>query len=497
MDFREYASFDAVALAEQVRAGAVTAAQLLQLARSRADLVDGDLNSIVVAIGPEADAQASSAYLSGPLAGVPFLIKDLAQEYRGYPTSYGSRSLSRDIASEHALITQRFLDAGLVIFGKTNTPELGAKGVTEPDFWGPSRNPWNHSRTPGGSSGGSAAAVAAGIVPAAGANDGGGSIRIPAACTGLVGLKLGRGLSPYGPQSGEVMFGMVSQGVVSRTVRDSAALYDAIVAPDPNADYLAGFPTEPYAKGLNQRPAGLRIGWTTKSAVNPHPDREAVAAVERTVKLLDDLGHRTEQVAPPYDDWALSRDFLSIWFAQVTAQVSDIKQRTGAKNSDFEADTLGIAEFGRYSGMTTPVAALENTKTYVRSLAAFHEGFDFLLTPTLATPPPLIGFTATSPLVHAAARVVHALHGGRFMSISGVLDQTVEDGLGWVPYTQLANVTGRPAISIPLHWTDDGLPLGVQFVGALGSENVLLRLAAQLEEAQPWIHRFPPVPRDR
>nr|WP_296766099.1 amidase family protein [Rhodococcus sp. (in: high G+C Gram-positive bacteria)] len=494
MDFHEYASFDALSLAEHVRSGAVSPSELLELARNRADSVDGELNSIVVRIDHEADAQAASAELDGPFAGVPFLIKDLAQEYRGYATSCGSRSLSRDVAVEHSLITQRFLDAGLVVFGKTNTPEFGAKGVTEPDLWGPARNPWNHSRTPGGSSGGSASAVASGIVPAAGANDGGGSIRIPAACTGLVGLKLGRGLSPYGPQTGEVMFGMVSQGVVSRTVRDSAALYDAIVAPDSNADYLAQFPTTPYSISLDQRPTGLRIGWTTSSSVNPHPDREAVAAVERTVRLLDELGHHTEQVDPPYDDWALSRDFLSIWFAQVTRQVAEIKKRTGAKNSAFEADTLGIAEFGRHSGMATSVAALENASTYVRSLAAFHGSFDYLLTPTLATPPPLVGSTANSSFVHVAARVVHAVRGGRLMSFSGVLDQTIESGLGWVPYTQLANVTGRPAISVPLHWTDDGLPLGVQFVGALGSEAGLLRLAAQLEEARPWVHRFPASP---
>ncbi|MGA9870122.1 MAG: amidase [Rhodococcus sp. (in: high G+C Gram-positive bacteria)] len=491
MDLSEYMSLDATALAGLVRDKSVTAAELLALARARADEVDPRLNSIVLRMDAAADERAENEATTGPFAGVPFLIKDLAQEYKGYPTSYGSRSLAGVVAREHASVTQRFLDAGLVVFGKTNVPELGAKGVTEPDYWGPTRNPWNTAHTSGGSSGGSGAAVAAGIVPAAGANDGGGSIRIPAACNGLVGLKLGRGLSPYGPQTGEVLFGMVSQGVVTRTVRDSAALYDAIVGPDPYAGYAARFPDQPYAGSLDRRPAGLHIGYSTRSAVNPRPHREAIAAVERAAALLTELGHHVEEVDPPYDDRALSRDFLSVWFAQVTVQVADIKQRTGARNSDFEADTLGIAEFGRHRGLTEPMMALENTKAYVRSLSEFHERFDFFLTPTLATPPLRVGETSSSRAIHVAARAVHALRAGRLMAMAGVVDDMVQDSLGWVPYTQLANVTGRPAISVPLHWTDEGLPLGVQFVGKLGSEAELLRLAAQLEEAQPWVHRFP------
>ncbi|WP_197514095.1 amidase, partial [Mycobacterium sp. 1165178.9] len=218
MHLDEYMSLDATALAELVSRKQVTPAELLALARRRADEVNPRLNAIVCRLDDVADRQAADPDLSGPFAGVPFLLKDLGQEYRGFATSCGSRSLAHDVADRHALVTQRFLDAGLVIFGKTNTPEFGAKGVTEPDYWGPARNPWNTGHTPGGSSGGSGAAVAAGIVPAAGANDGGGSIRIPAACNGLVGLKPSRGLAPYGPQTGEQMLGMATQGVVSRTV---------------------------------------------------------------------------------------------------------------------------------------------------------------------------------------------------------------------------------------------------------------------------------------
>ena len=255
MDLSEYLTSDATTLAGLVAAKTVTAGQLLGLARQRSDAVNPTLNAVVMPLPEVADARAADPSLSGPFAGVPFLVKDLGQEYAGFPTSCGSRALAHDVADRHALVTQRFLDAGLVIFGKTNTPEFGAKGVTEPELWGAARNPWRTAHTPGGSSGGSGAAVAAGIVPAAGANDGGGSIRIPAACNGLVGLKTSRGVGPYGPQTGEVMFGMVTQGVVSRTVRDSAALFDAIIGPDDGAA-LPGRPPVDAVHGGDHATAG-------------------------------------------------------------------------------------------------------------------------------------------------------------------------------------------------------------------------------------------------
>src|SRR4051794_28077109 len=313
MDLSEYLTSDATTLAQLVAATKVTPGELLDLARQRSDAVNPTLNAVVMSLPEVADARAADLSLSGPFAGVPFLVKDLGQEYAGFPTSCGSRALADDVADRHALVTQRFLDAGLVIFGKTNTPEFGAKGITEPELWGAARNPWGVGHTPDGSSGGSGAAVAAGIVPAAGANDGGGSVRIPAACNGLVGLKTSRGVGPYGPQTGEPMFGMVTQGVVSRTVRDSAALLDAIVAPDPAAAYEAVRPPLPYSELVSQRPRRLRIGYSWSSAINASPDREAIAAVESAAALLTELGHQVEEVPPPHDDEALARDFLTIW----------------------------------------------------------------------------------------------------------------------------------------------------------------------------------------
>ncbi|MDL9946347.1 amidase [Gordonia sp. ABSL11-1] len=490
MKLSEYLSHDATDLARLVADGEVTPSELLALARQRADQVNPRLNAIVRRMDDAADGRIADDDLTGPFAGVPFLIKDLAQEYRGYPTSSGSRSLSRYVAPEHSNVVRRFLDAGLVIFGKTNTPEFGAKGVTEPDLWGPARNPWHTDHTPGGSSGGSGAAVAAGIVPAAGANDGGGSIRIPAACNGLVGLKPTRGLAPYGPATGESMFGMAVQGVVSRTVRDAAGLYDAIVGPTDGSVYPIATPDVPFTTRIATPPAGLRIGYSTASSINPTPDPEAVAAVEHAASVLTGLGHRVEEVPQPYDDAALARDFLTIWFAVLATEVDEARALTGASDRDFEADTLAIAELGRSAGVVAALTALGKVNDYVLSLERFHQRFDLLLTPTLATPPLPVGATATPPMLQNASRVIAKVHGGNLLARTGILDDLIEQSLGWVPYTQLANLTGRPAISVPLHWTSSGLPLGVQFVGRLGTDGDLLALAAQLEQAAPWVHRY-------
>ena len=490
MELGEYLTSDATTLAGLVAEKEVTAAELLGRARERCDAVNPALNAVVAPLTHVADVRAADPGLSGPFAGVPFLVKDLGQEYAGFPTSNGSRALAGDVADRHALVTQRFLDAGLVVFGKTNTPEFGAKGVTEPELWGAARNPWNLGHTPGGSSGGSGAAVAAGIVPAAGANDGGGSIRIPAACNGLVGLKTSRGVGPYGPQTGEVMFGMVTQGVVSRTVRDSAALLDAIIGPCAGAGYEAARPPVPFAELVSRPPGTLRIGYSCSSGINASPDGEAVAAVESAAALLTGLGHEVEEVSPPHDDQALARDFLTIWFAQLHGQVADVRRRLGSPDSHFEADTLACAELGRAAGMLPLMRSLANVNDHIHSLAAFHKTYDLFLTPTLAQPPLAVGRLTAPDRLKRISRVVARAHAGRLLAASGILDQIIADNLGWVPYTQLANLTGRPAISVPLHWTGAGLPLGVQLVGRLGADGLLLQLAAQLEEAQPWFHRY-------
>jgi amidase len=491
MNLDEYMAHDAVGLAELTARGEVKPAELLALARRRADSVNPALNAIVARLDEVADERANDPNLAGPLAGVPFLIKDLMQEYKGFPTSWGSRSLANMVETEHSLYTQRLLDGGLVIFGKTNTPEFGTKPVTEPALWGPAHNPWNVAHTPGGSSGGSGAAVAAGIVPAAGANDGGGSIRIPASCNGLVGLKPSRAVMPYGPQGGEPMHGFVTQGVVSRTVRDSAALFDVLVASDPRAGFEAALPNSPALHRLSIPTGPLRIGFSAVSTINPQPHPEAVAAMHSAADLLTKLGHNVEETAPPCDGAALGRDFLTVWFANVEYEVSRIKRRSGVRDRDFEADSLALAELGRTAGVASMLRSLEARGNHIRQLAEFHQRYDLLLTPTVAGPPPVIGALSTPRSLELVARVIRKVRGGKLIALAGIMDDIVSEHLGWVPYTPLANVTGRPAISVPLHWTKNGLPIGVQFVGRLGSDVLLLRLAAQLEQARPWAKRFP------
>ncbi len=492
MDHTDYAALDGLGLAAAIAGGELSAAEALEAAQRRADEVGGRVNAIVVPMEGQAAARLDEP-LEGPFAGVPFLLKDLGQEYAGIPSSYGCRALSRLPALEHATVVQRWLDAGLVVFGRTNTPEFGAKGVTEPDLYGPARNPWDLGRTPGGSSGGSAAAVAAGIVPVAGASDGGGSIRIPAACCGLFGLKAGRGLVPHGPAAGEPLHGAATDGVISRTVRDSAAMLDVLAGPDETVPFAPALHAGGYAAEVGREPGRLKIGFHARSAINGAVDAEAVAAVTNAAKLLESLGHEVEAVDSPVDDAALARDFLTLWFANAAYEVEHVRRLTGCGREGFEQDTLVMAALGRGIGAVEYVAAVERRHEHVRALARFHERFDLLLTPSLATPPPKIGAFDTPKALRPLAETLLRTRTAGLLRRLGIVDRMIDDNLGWVPFTQLANLTGRPAASIPLHWTADGLPLGVQLVAPLGGETTLLRLAAQLEEAQPWADRRAPL----
>ncbi len=487
----DYQSHDAVGLAALVREKKVSAQELLDAARARAAQVNDRINAVVVDVDPPRSVSGPASD-TGPFAGVPFLLKDLGQDLEGYPTSGGSRSLATTPATENATVVQRWLDAGLVVFGKTNTPEFGAKGVTEPHLFGPARNPWNTDHTPGGSSGGSAAAVAAGIVPCAAASDGGGSIRIPASACGLFGLKPSRGLVPSGPLVQEGMGGAATNGVVSRSVRDTAAMLDVLAGGTPDGPYLTAVPATSYADEVGQDPGRLRIGLCTASAINPKPHAEAIAAATETGQLLESLGHEVELLdSAPFDDEALAKDFLTTWFVYAADSVAQAKAFGGANDSGFEPDTLVMAALGRATNPVELVRAIENRQAHVRRLAEFHESFDLLLTPSTALPPPRIGALDLPAAMQKAQKALVRVRGAGLLRFTPVVDQLISENLGWVPYTQLANLTGRPAMSVPLHWTEDGLPIGAQLVGPLGSDGLLLRLAAQLEQAKPWADKRP------
>jgi amidase len=492
MDETGYLERDGLGLAELVAGREVTAAELLAAARAQADRVNSRINAICLRIDDPADSRAAGE-LSGPFAGVPFLLKDLHQDLAGFPTSGGCRALAGRPALLTSTVVQRWLDAGVVIFGKTSTPEFGAKGITEPELFGPTRNPWNLARTPGGSSGGAAAAVAAGILPVAAASDGGGSIRIPAACTGLVGLKAGRGLIAAGPSVSEPLNGLATAGVVSRSVRDTAAMLDVLAGPDDVAAYAPALPDRTFREEIEHEPGRLRIAYTTQSALRDGAHPEAARAVERSAALLAELGHDVEEVQPPHDDRQLARDFLTIWFVHQAIEVDRIKQLTGAGDDGFEQDTRLMAALGARTRGVELQGADERRHEHVAALARLHATHDLLMTPTLAEPPIAVGSLESPAPLRRVAEWVLRTRTTPVLQWAGIADQMVDRNLSWIPYTQLANMTGRPAISLPLHWTPDGLPMGVQFIARLGGEGVLLRLARQLELAAPWAQRRPPL----
>lgn len=496
--FKEYLQHDATGLAALIARGEVSASEVLEAALARAAKVDPQLAAICIPMQAIA-RQRAQLRLHGPFAGVPFLLKDIGQDYAGVPSPSGSRALQNWVPRHHAEVVQRFLDAGLVVFGKTAAPEFALRAETAPLIWDrPTRNPWDPTRTPGGSSGGSAAAVAAGIVPAAGASDGGGSIRIPAAYCGLFGLRPSRGRVPSGPDQGEVWDGASSQHVLSRSVRDSARLLDMIAGPESGDPFAIATPAQTFADVIGLPPRPLRIGYCIDSPLGTSVHAECIEAVLHTAKLLTGLGHSVEPAAPAYDGHALARSYISMYFGQTAASIARARRLTGASDHAFELETRILALLGRTLSAGDYVNERLRWNDYARALGQFHHSYDLYLTPTTAQPPNRIGELATPPAQRVAASVVLALRAGRLLLKSGMVDQLVAASLQRVPFTQLSNLTGTPSMSVPLHWAsaEPGgveLPFGVQFVARLGDESTLLQLAAQLEQVQPWSDRRPPL----
>jgi amidase len=489
----EYLRLDATAMAAAVARGEVSAPELLALARAQMAHVQPRLNALLRPLDELAEAQLAGPP-AGALAGVPFLVKDSVLDVAGVPTSYGSRAMRAIVPTVHAAPLRRLLAAGAVVFGKTNLPELGLKGVSDSREFGRVSNPWNLERVAGGSSGGSAAAVAAGVVPMAGGNDGGGSLRIPAACCGLFALKPSRGRISNGPGLGEVWFGACSEGVISRSVRDSALALDILCGPEPGDPFVTAVPAEPFVQAVRRPPPRLRVAFSTASPIGTPVHAESVAAVHAAARLLEGLGHHVEQAAPAIDGAALAQSFMHLYFGQIPATVNWALSQ-GAKGADFELLTQVMAVLGQGVGANVLTGHLIGWNAFARALGEFHQRHDVWLTPTLAAPPMKHG--AIDP-PRSQQRLLELLLNtgllgllGRSGLLQGTMDRLAIDNLTPYPYTQLANLTGTPAMSVPLHWTADGLPLGVQFVGRMGDEATLLQLAAQLEVALPWFDRLP------
>lgn len=468
----EYEQFDAVALAAQVARGDVTPAELLDAALERLDEVNPAINAVTQDHRELARRFVTDGLPRGPMCGVPFLIKDLYATITGTVTSNGSRFFDDNVADHDTEMVGRYRRAGLVLFGKTNTPEFGLTVTTEPRAFAAARNPWNVAFSTGGSSGGSAAAVAAGIVPVAHASDGGGSIRIPASCCGLFGLKPTRARNPAGPDRGDGWSGMSTEHVVSRSVRDSAALLDITRGPDIGAPYFAAHPRRPFLDEVGAEPGRLRIGVmdATADGVPVHP--EVAQALRAAAALAENAGHAVEEVAPRFADESYGEAFRTIIGGNVamTMHKHAVRMKKPLAAESFETITWLLATLGQQKSAMEYAMAVQTMQRVGRSVGAFFTDFDVLMTPTMPDPPvPLGHFRMTTDDPGAEGpKLARA-----------------------TMFTSVFNASGNPAASLPLHWTADGLPVGVQIVGRYGDEATLFRLAAQFEAAQPWFRRRP------
>jgi amidase len=472
----DLSGLDATAQAELVRTGQASPAELVGAAIERIESANGELNAVIHKLYDEGRKAAGGELPDGPFKGVPFLLKDLGAAFAGQPLHMGMQYLKdADFRSPvDTYLALRFKQAGFVTIGKTNTPELGILPTTEPRAYGPSRNPWDVSRSTGGSSGGSAAAVAAGMVPVAHANDGGGSIRIPASECGLVGLKPTRQRISEGPLIGDNMSGLTAELVVSRSVRDTAAVLEAVHGPAPGDPYVAPPPSRPYTEEVGADPGQLRIGLLTEPLTAAEPNAVIADAARDAARLLESLGHVIEESHPTgFEEMDVVDTFFTRWMAGQAASLDQLGAVVGREigPADVEPLTWALAEEGRRRHAGQYLTAVGQHQLVSRMIAGwFESGFDLLLTPTLGEPPP--------PL-------------GSFDDSGGDPIAVLMRGAQTATFTATFNVTGQPAISLPLHWSEDGLPIGVQLVAGFGEEDLLLRVAAQLEEARPWADRVP------
>ena len=482
----DLAQLDAHAQAKLVAEGEATPRQLVEAAIERIEQLNEPLNAVIHTQFERALDQADGELPDGPFRGVPTLIKDLGAQEEGEPNHDGARFLkAADYRPDRdSYLVEQTKAAGFIIVGRTNTPEFGSQAITEPLAYGPSRNPWNTDHTPGGSSGGSGAAVASGMVPIAHASDGGGSIRIPSSCCGLFGHKPSRGRISRGPQSGEGWGGASTYGCVSRSVRDSAAYLDAVSGVYLGDPYNAPLPERPFLDEVGAPIEHLRIGVLDRPPLDPDgADPDCIAAVSAAAGVLEELGHDVTEAWPKaLEDAEFTDRYLPLIAVAARQQVDWWSEELGRELGEGDVDPMNLffAEMGRDVSGSQYLDCLNWLHSYSRRLAAFWtdqaqggRGFDILLTPTIGLPPAEVGAMAAPTLD----------------DVMGVLDITRR----FIPFTAQFNVSGQPAMNVPLHWNADGLPIGTQLVGAPLADATLFRLAAQIEEARPWFNNTPPV----
>jgi amidase len=477
MDLAEYAQYDGLGLAQLVRRREVTTKELARLFLAAVEKVNPKINAVIETYSERVETLDDGAVPNGPFAGVPFLMKDLGSAEKGKRQERGSRLMKGYVAEKDAFLTTRFREAGLTLLGRTTTPEFGLASTTESILMGATRNPWNTAMLAGGSSGGAAASVAAGILPIAHASDGGGSIRIPASACGLVGLKPSRGRVTQGPDSAERLAGLTQEFVVSRTVRDTAAMLDAVSQPAPGDPFIITQPKRPYSQEVNATPGKLRIAWTAQSwqpSTAVHP--EVVRCVEQAAAKCDEMGHQVVETTPVFDYEEYLRALCIPWeFGfDVSTDALAAKMRREINEETLEPVTLSCYHYGRRVTAADVITADGVLNKLRRTFGRFFQEYDALLTPTLAQPPEPLG-------KYASTRTDLDFVG--FMRLSDEINM----------HLPLFNVTGQPAISVPLGQSKSGLPIGVQLVARFGDEATLIRLASAFEQVMPWRNRTPPV----
>lgn len=470
----EYLGLDGLGMAALVNSGEVTPRELMQTAVSLIETLNPKINAVVTTTYQEAETAVARGGAAGPFQGVPFLLKDLGELMAGVRLTGGSKVLADFVPEIDSELTIRFRQAGCTILGKTNTPEFGLLPTTESELLGRCRNPWQLDHSTGGSSGGAAAAVAAGLVPLAHASDGGGSIRIPASCCGIFGIKPTRARTPQGPVRGDSMNGLTIGNTVSRSVRDSAAMLDAIAGPELGAPYWAPPQKRPYLKEITTAPGALRIAYMPNALTGApvHPD--VTAALDETAQLCESLGHHIEMVdqIPGIDVDQFVQAFTVVWVSGCAWSIKGIEFITGksARPEMYEPLTWQMYQLSQAINPGEYLLAVQGLQQISRHVAQFFLQYDVLLTPVVASPAPLLGHFDSPPN--------NPMHGFQQATL-------------YSPFTPLANVTGQPAMSVPLHWNEEGLPIGSHFMARFGDEATLFRLAAQLESARPWLNQRP------